>query len=315
MADVYSDIYSDLYGGTDQILSGSEGSVRAAIDATRRAVMGMHRSELNKLKAAISATTTSIDFLYAAGGIGRASYVAIDDELLYIWQANTSAQTADVERGMLGSFPEAHAASAIIEVNPRFPQMAIRQAIKDEIRSWFPTLFAVHSVELVSPGGRMLDLTGLGDFQNILDVRRSPRTGATIWPHMSWQLLREMGTDSFPSGSALQLDEDLDAGVLVRVVYGRNFNVTTFDDATNLQTDIGLSSSMLDIVPLGAAWRLLATREVSRTQTEAQGEPRNSQEVPPGHIVQTAAALKKQRDDRLGEEAGRLALRWAPRMS
>ncbi len=63
---------------------------------------------------------------------------------------------------------------------------------------------------------------------------------------------------------------------------------------------------MLDIPRLGAAWRLLTPREITRSNVQAQGEARDTREVPPGTILRDAAGIQAQRDRRLREEAERL---------
>jgi hypothetical protein len=72
-----------------------------------------------------------------------------------------------------------------------------------------------------------------------------------------------------------------------------------------------MPTSTFDIAPLGAAWRLLAPREIKRTFTESKGEERDNREVPAGHITQTAASLKRLRDQRLDEEAAELRAQYA----
>jgi len=71
-----------------------------------------------------------------------------------------------------------------------------------------------------------------------------------------------------------------------------------------------LSSPMEDCLRYGAAWRMMSHREVKRTFTEGQGEPRNAEETPPGHITQIAEQMRRMRNERMAEEARRLAAEY-----
>jgi hypothetical protein len=197
----------------------------------------------------------------------------------------------------------------MVEVNPRFPKFLIRRALKDEVRSWGRKLYATQSATL-TPTSRAVNLNGVDEFFHVLAVEASPRSGSDMWYPVKFRTVSQMDTVDFASGRAILLEHELDTGQRLRVTIARPFELDAFADSTDLQVNVGLAASMLDIPPLGAAWRLMAGREVMRTAVEGQGQPRNAAEVPPGHNIQTAQALKELRDARLNEEAMRLALQY-----
>jgi hypothetical protein len=141
-------------------------------------------------------------------------------------------------------------------------------------------------------------------------VRRSDSSDDR-WRRIKYEVVRNANTTSFPSGNALQLQEDMPASVTLQVVYSKPLTLTTFTDTTDLTSTIGMPDSTIDIPPLGACWRLLAPREAKRTFTESKGEERDNREVPAGHITQTAASLKRLRDQRIDEEAAALRAVYA----
>lgn len=296
----------------DNPVTGTEATVGNVIDLSRRLVLGAQRAEWNRLGAALDSSSETVTFDFAPDGIARGNYICIDDEVMFVWETNAGTKQSTVQRGMFGTTAAAHTLGKLVEVNPRFPKPAIRQAIRDEIRSWGPQLYAVSVLE-VTPTTSAVDLAGITDLYNILRVEREPYSADDgRWVPIQTRLLRDAGVADFSSGLAVLLDAPLATGTRIRISMARKFPVGTLDDSTDLQATVGIASSMLDILPMGVAWRLMVGREISRTQAESQGLPRNAAEIPPGHLIQTAQSLRDARDKRIGEEAMKLAMRYPP---
>ena len=272
---------------------------------------------MNRLATAVSSDDQdTITFEFAVEGVSPGSIIAINDELMYVWSRSKGSLQAVVQRGVLGTEPAlSHAVGSLIEVNPRFPQASIRDELLREIRSWHPRLYAVVTKELtVEVHKRAVDLdTVPTDFFHVLEILREPRAMRDSWYRVRGRAEHNLNTVDFPSGSALFLDDPVEKGTRLRFTYARPFDLTEFGDDTDLEADVGLSAAHFDIAVYGATWRLVSTREVKRTDTDAQGEPRDAQEVPPGHILQTARQLKALRDERIAEENRLLVHNWGVR--
>ncbi len=283
-------------------------TVADLVEATRQHLFASYRPEYNFLNGAINDSATSLTLdISPLTGVGRGTILGIDDELIYV--KSVSSQTCTVVRGWLGTTAASHDDAASVEVNPRFPRQVIVDALRSEIDSWGPSVFYQDTITV--PGNtiaRAYDLTSLGDFYDVTEVSREPYTWETAatWPTVEVKVKRNLPTTSFPSGNAMFLPSVLQAAVDLQVVVHKPFVTSTFADATDVNSTVKLSTSMNDIPPYGAAWRLLSTREIKRTFADAQPEARNVEAVPPGYTDQTAARLKRIRDDRLDEEAARL---------
>jgi hypothetical protein len=68
----------------------------------------------------------------------------------------------------------------------------------------------------------------------------------------------------------------------------------------------GLQSTAHDIPVLGAAYRLMMFRELKRSFTEAQGEPRRAAEVPVGSSLTALRGIQAFRQSRIDAERERL---------
>lgn len=291
-------------------------TVADLIEATRRRLYGMHRGELNVLQNSTTAGTTTLVCTYSiAGIIGSGAQVAVGDELFYVLAADESTKTLTVLSAQMGSDAADHATGALIEINPIFPRFAIREELVNEIRSWSEDMFKVITIAPVTANGvQGYDLDGLtGDFYSILDVLVEPplSSGTNAWIRPAYQSYRSAPIASFPSGAGILLTgmAPVEARTM-QVVIAQPFNVATFDDATDLGSDVGLAASMLDIPPIGAAWRLMASRDVKRSMGEGQGEPRRAEEVPAGFAGSVSAGLRRLRDTRLSEEIAKLRGRY-----
>lgn len=288
----------------------SELTVSDLVEETRRLIYGTTRSALNRLAAGITDTDTTLTLEFDVQGAVRGSLIDIDDELIWVIDSNASTKQLTIIRGYLGTIPTAHDAAAIVDVNPRFPRSYIKRSLQQEIASWGSKLFKVSPINIsISQTTRIYDL-GVEDYLSVLDVRLSPYSGRTTRSNAyRWTVLRELDTADFASGSAIQLLGSYPTSGVARVKIAQRFDVSEWENDTSIG-DIGLTSSMEDIPPIGAAWRLMSAKEVGRTDMTSQPEPRKSEEVPAGHIASVAAQLKKLRDDRIEEERWTLMQRY-----
>lgn len=308
--------------------SGSELPVTVSdeIAATHDLLQGTYRSEWNTLAVAMQPTDTTITLTGPLQGAVTTSYLAVDDEILYVQAGNQSAQTCQVLRGFDGTTPAAHAVGALVEVNPRFPRHQIRRQLALEIASWPNNLFQIKSTTFTISNDGFTFAYDLGiptqDILYLLDVRHAPwnATLRNTWPPFTIppKLNRNVDTSTFPSGVALELPAVETSGIATctgavecRVVYGGPFNLSSMDDPVLLGPGgIGLAQSMLDIPALGAAARLIGPREAMRTFGEAMDQARPTQDVPAGAAMKIAAFLQASRDQRIAEEIEHLNVAW-----
>lgn len=293
------------------------------VNATKRQLHGAVNDDRNLLTNPVDDNDTTITLTYELSTIRQRGRIAIEDEILYVWEIDPTSKTAIVERGLDGSTAAAHSAGAIVEANPRFSRFAIVEALRDEINSYGPKLYQVATVDVVtttttlsSDAGRGYDLTGVTDVYGVLAVnRQADITGDTNWPQVrNWRLARNMPLASFASGNALFIysEPTISSGLTVRVTYATSFDTIPFDLTTDVVADVGLPQSATDIPPYGAAWRLMVGREVSRTFGEGQSEPRNATEVPPGAAMNASRVLLDIRTRRLEEEHRKLLATYPP---
>lgn len=294
-------------------------TAQTLIDETRRYLLPTAREPLNTLNGAINSSATSLIFNQDISAITQGAYIEIDLETMYVWTPTPATKTVVVQRGMQGSTAASHLDTALCRVLPRFSNFSILQAINadlDDLSSPVNGLFQVPAtIEFTyQPQINGYDLTGINSgWINILSVRYDTPGPWKDWPELRhWQVKKNMDTADFASGTALMLYDAAYPGRDVRVTYSAPFThfTTVTDDAT---TVAGLTATMVDIPPLGAASRLAGVRETQRNQFESQGDPRRAAEVPPNAQLAGATSLMRMRATRIKAEAARLSNNYPTR--
>ena len=82
--------------------------------------------------------------------------IEIGKELILCKDLNSVANTITVVRGARGTTAEAHTAGDLIKIAPPFPRKNVFDAVCDQIKNLFPTLFAVETKEVIANSGYTL---------------------------------------------------------------------------------------------------------------------------------------------------------------
>jgi hypothetical protein len=267
--------------------------------------------ERNKLASSLDSSTTSVVLSYDLRGFRPNSVFEIESELFYIWDANSANKTLTVERGFNGTTPTSHAADSIATLSPRFPRAQMLDAVNselDDLSSTMNGLFRVVTTDLTYNGSdRQINITNSGDIIELLDVRL--RYLADDHPVLrSTRLQTGLPTTDFASGNTLVFDEPVMAGT-VRVRYKAPF-VRATSESSDLTTDCFLPATCEDIVETGVVLRMMHGREIKRNFTEAQPDPRRSDEVPPSAVRDSTTNLARLRRERIIAEAARLKAQY-----
>jgi hypothetical protein len=290
---------------------------------TRRQLYGTELAKINVLNGAIVTASTAVIVSTAPtsypGGFGAGARLEIEDELVYV--RSISGSTATVIRAVDNTTAASHADAVQVHANPRWPLVDIYDAMKDEIRSWMPHLFAADQIEFTMSAGaerRGWDWTPTTDLFLL---------GATVYPTTTSgtdfrgrelraiEIRRGQDTAVFASGSAFIVTDPIyDEAGTISVSYAKQFALGTFTGSTDLETTVGIPASTLDVLRAGVKWRMLADQEASRSNVQGQGESRTGREVEVGAAVGQAEAWRRVRDRRLAEEITSLRTKFPYRV-
>jgi len=276
------------------------------IDRVNSELLAGTVEERNKLALAVNASDTTFTFTYDLGSIRDNTVFQVGTELVYVWEVNSTAKTATVERGHGGTTASSHDVGDIVTHNPRFPRHTVLNQLNAELAdlsSPMNGLFQIKTLDVSYNGSdRMVNLTGVTDMIDLYDVRyRYLNDDYPIVRNV--RLLRDMPTTDFASGFVLAFDAPVRSGS-VRVLYKAPY--TAFTAESDTVADAGGTSTLDDLLSLGAQIRVMAGREVKRNFTESQGDTRRAEEVPAGAVGGSILNLQRLRRDRIQAEAARL---------
>ncbi len=107
----------------------------------------------------------------------------VGQELMYTTALNATTNTITVKRGQRGTTAAEHENGSLIKIAPAFPRKNVYEAVVDQIKNLYPTLFAVETIELTaSTGYKLLGTHGTdGDSYNYLVTPLKAISQYTDW--------------------------------------------------------------------------------------------------------------------------------------
>lgn len=268
------------------------------IKMTRGHLLGGMRERLNWTDGSIDGSQTTITLTDDVTGIKNGMLLEVDHELLYVRSVNTSTKVVTVRRGHEGTEAIAHNDDVEVRIDPAYTLTDIFRALLGELRMLNGSGVCVfESAEFVYDGSNpVVQMPSMPTGTNLIGIydvfyEGSSATGSYHRP-ARWQLLKHVDTSDFSSGDAIQLLSGGMQGYPIRVLYKRSMaSFEKFDD------EVDVPGYAIEILPVGAAWRLLLGQEARRVNPRAEHGSRRSEEVPPNTNAFAARALQGMRQD------------------
>ncbi len=209
--------------------------------------------------------------------------IEIGKELMYCKSIDTVDNTVTVERGVRGTTATTHAIGDLIKIKPFFTRQAVYDAVKDQIETLYPTIFATETKELTSVSGFLVldsvnndnylvaPLSAISQyvsFANNADETGSQYRGVSVelidLPNgFTW-------TDSDGTHTVTHTEGPLvvkgvqfygvDAGKSVFVTFKKKFKGVTDEDTT--LSSIGLEAEYEPIIMAGVAAQVISARDI-----------------------------------------------------
>lgn len=239
--------------------------------------------------------------------LGAGAFIEINQELMLVVSLNTAAETLTVKRAARGTTLAAHSIDDEIKVNPPYPRKVVFDAVVDQIKNLFPTLFAIETVAVTSGSGYVLlgsyDAPGTNNY--LVSVLKaisqytdfssgSDQTGVIFQP-VSVQMIQlpnpftytdSEGTErtiTYTSGpnqvNALQF-YSIDQGHTCYITFKKKFVEPTAESDT-LAT-IGLEDEYEAIIMAGVAAQMMSGRDIPMATQNYISESLQAQAFPVG---------------------------------
>ncbi len=293
-------------------MSYTEPTIADCVTHTKRLLNSNTRTERDAVAntggEALTASSTSLKLSHKTDGIRAGSYISLSDgtnpaETMYVYSRN--GEYVVVARGVDGSAGYAWPEGTVIEVEPRFTEFQILEAVRDAIRALPNNLYAVSttSVEFASTSAQTVTSSAIAStgFYHVISTTRTARNTEDRLLNINIDVQRH--TDGT---FKVIRRESIEKPVTAYIRYAHPFVTTTLNMSTRLDDDIKMEDSMRDIPALGAASALVLAEESLRLDLHSQGDSRSEGAVAAGDRTRYSLMLQAQYDRRISEEARRL---------
>jgi len=215
--------------------------------------------------------------------------IEIGQELMFSKSLNVVTNEVTVQRGARGTTATTHDAGSVIKIAPAFTRKSVYDAVSDQIKNLFPTIYATETLSLTSGTGYRL-LGNHGSNQDSYNYMISPikavsqytdwstgsdQTGLTYKP-VAVELIdlpnpftytddtQTERTKTYTTGPdvvhALQF-YGIDSGHTVYVTFKKKFVAPTAE--ANTLTSIGLEEEYEPIIMTGVAAQLISGKDIN----------------------------------------------------
>ena len=225
--------------------------------------------------------------------LDKGTIIEINQELMICTDLNAVTNTITVKRGMKGTSAAAHTAGDLIKLSPPFPRKNVFDAVCDQIKNLFPTLFAVETQSITTgtgytllgsynaPGTHNYIMSILGAISQYTDfsagsdttgVNFSPVTSSLIELPNPFTYTDSDGvsrTITYTTGPsvvhAIQF-AGIASGHTAHVTFKKKFIEPT--SASDTLSTIGLEDEYVPIIMAGVAAQMLAGRDIPSATTD-----------------------------------------------
>jgi hypothetical protein len=283
-------------------------TMQAMVADTRRLAYGSMSEPINLAAAPALASATSLTLELDVSGITPGSILSSGLNVWFVKSVDLTTKIVYVIPGYDDSPQAAVATGDIVYVKPRATAWFLFTTLCDVIRSLSSPANGLYRIGTWTSAVDSTDQTypvpvAAQSMSGLLGARVVvPGTTDTYLQipakAMQWQQAQNL----------IRITRNLPAGVNVEFSYRGMFTVPTALGDDPIAT-VGLTDSMTDIPPLGAAVSLLRTTESRRDQVQTQGDSRRAAEVAAGANLTAAREFERDFKARVGEEALRLNAR------
>lgn len=277
----------------------------------RRITYGSMTEQINLIASNAAAGADTLAMELDVSGITPGMILSSGLNVWYVKGSNIASKQVFVIPGYDNAPENAVTANDKVFIKPRVTDWYLFGVVNDEIRKLSSPMSGLYGVGTwvtdVSPTYQTYEVpTEALNMTNILRVRyRWPGT-PDVWSDVRTSSYRWIVSET---GNKIQLLVNIPSGTEIEFTYKKPF-VQATDLADDPVADCGLSETMLDIPPLGAAATLLKTTDARRNQIGVQGDARRAGEVPSSANLSSAAALDRDYKMRVQDEYARLIQRF-----
>ena len=261
--------------------------------------------QVTSVATAVTTPTATEIYVDDADIAGR-GLIEIGTELMWVQSVNVGANCLTIlprGRGWKGSVASTHAVGETVVVSPAAPRYIVAREINNHIRSLYPDIYAVETVEFPYNAVSRVSWEIPEVAVAILDVRWKSINGN--WERVShWEMENSASVIDFASGKTVRITQNIPIGATIQVVYAVIPNELVSE--TDLFASTGLSGGAKDLVVLGVMARIAPNLDVSRLSVEYVPAGEMATARPHGGAITVAKYLEAKYAQRVAQERVKL---------
>jgi hypothetical protein len=279
------------------------------VDEVRSSLAGytLRQDRISYLTSAIN--TTDLALTIGSSANLAKGVIEVDDELIWIDNFSQTSNTLNAApgfgRGYQGTTASPHAQYAQVTLSPTFPRLMIKKAINDVINSLYPKLWAVASTTFTFNASQTTYALP-DDLESILYMSWQTTGSSLEWlPINRWRADPMANIATFNTTNTVNIYENIQPGRTVQVYYTTTPN--TLDANTDDYADVtGLPDSSVEVVILGACYKLLSYVDSGRINLSSAEADLNDTKIPSTAGVASSRYIYALYQQRLNDEALKL---------
>lgn len=230
--------------------------------------------------------------------------IEIGTELIQVDSVNSSTGVLTIPpygRGYRSTTAVAHSSGERVVSSPMFPRSTVKKAINDTIKSVYPELFAVGSVEFpFQPSITAYSLPA--GALDVLQIKYQSIGPSKEWlPVRRYEVDKHASTTEFTNGVAVNVYEGIIPGRPIRITFTKEPSELV-NNSDIFTTVTGLPASCEDLIRFGAAYRLVPFFESARLSGQSAESDFGGANRQPGGASQLSRFLLQMYQVRLAEE-------------
>ena len=264
--------------------------------------------------------------------LDKGTIIEINQELMMCTDLNAVTNTITVKRGVKGTTAAAHTAGDIIKISPPYPRKNVFDAVCDQIKNLYPTLFAVETKSVSAKVG-YIPLSGTSDnylvapisaISQMTDFSAGSDETGIIYQGVAVELVDLPNpftytdadgnsqtityTNNGPNKvNALQV-YGVSSGHTVFVTFKKKFIEPTAED--NTLAEIGLENEYEPIIMAGVAAQIIAGRDIPTATADYITDQLSTSTFPVNSAANIRTSLLRYQNDLIEQARKDLRARY-----
>ncbi len=233
-------------------------------------------------------------------------------EMALVKSVDRNANTVTLEpggRGQYSSGAQAWGMNVLIENNPIFPYIRLKESINDVINELYPQLFAVGTAKFPKISV-VFNYQLPADCEEVVNVKYQVIGPSKIyvWARV-WRYDNTADTTDFSTGKSINVLEDITPGREIQVTYMKEPSLLV-NPADDFSTVTGLPASAADLVFYGAMMKMLPALQGPRLILDTVEAAERASYVQPQQVAQASQYYGGLYQQRLLKETAKLYDRY-----